>query len=605
QYGTMDAQMNMVCDFERTKRYQEAIQGQRALLDGSVVMDVGSGTGILSVFCCRAGARRVYAVEASAAMNIMQHLLAHNEPFYRERIIGIHDKLENIHELPENGFKSACAGAKRGHELDVLTSIGGRDRAGKGRGNCGCLAKGPSSPGASLEPVLQSSMETKDLMLAAEREEAAEKQPIESEVRGEVGEDTDPEQAACQEAGCEDAVNQSSLCVLASSQNGVCHTTKVYSALEPVETATREGLGEEGLMGHSAPGPKQEVKPVLVGHGKSGCEKSGHEKGTANVVTTSDEPVEEPVVRNKSKTSGLHLCDGVETVGKPLGKVDVIVSEPMGICLVSEGMMKTLLVARDRFLRPGGSIIPRKASVYVGLTSNSYYGLYISRESQLWRQKNMYGLDWRSLHTAAIHELLVRPVIMDVDDLVSEYGCESVEENVATRPSSSKPSSPQLGKRRRVCVEQGNKSNGEACVSGGGGWQDFRLKSESYQQSNYGAVHFDLLTCPSNSFDEIPICFTVGPLSNDVTLTAFVVWFDVELAAQVVLSTHPFAPRTHWHQTAFILERPILLEAGETLTATFHMRCRDRSYDCQGKLYKDDICIGKTLVCPLKYAVQV
>lgn len=38
--------------------------------------------------------------------------------------------------------------------------------------------------------------------------------------------------------------------------------------------------------------------------------------------------------------------------------VDVLLSEWMGYCLLYESMLSTVLLARDRWLKPGGAILP-------------------------------------------------------------------------------------------------------------------------------------------------------------------------------------------------------------------------------------------------------
>lgn len=43
------------------------------------------------------------------------------------------------------------------------------------------------------------------------------------------------------------------------------------------------------------------------------------------------------------------------------GRVDVLVSEPMGSLLVHERMLETYLYARDHFLKPGGKMFPVSA----------------------------------------------------------------------------------------------------------------------------------------------------------------------------------------------------------------------------------------------------
>jgi protein arginine N-methyltransferase 1 len=51
-------------------------------------------------------------------------------------------------------------------------------------------------------------------------------------------------------------------------------------------------------------------------------------------------------------------------------KVDVIISEWMGYFLLRESMLDSVLVARDRWLKPGGAMFPSHASMYVAPMCN-------------------------------------------------------------------------------------------------------------------------------------------------------------------------------------------------------------------------------------------
>lgn len=52
----------MLKDVIRTKTYQNVIYRNSFLFKDKVVLDVGAGTGILSLFCAKVGAKHVYAV---------------------------------------------------------------------------------------------------------------------------------------------------------------------------------------------------------------------------------------------------------------------------------------------------------------------------------------------------------------------------------------------------------------------------------------------------------------------------------------------------------------------------------------------------------------
>ncbi|KAH1190454.1 putative protein arginine N-methyltransferase 6 [Glycine max] len=64
-YAHIDVHEEMIKDRVRTDAYKNAIMRHKDFIRDKVVLDVGCGTGILAIFCAQAGARRVYAVEAS------------------------------------------------------------------------------------------------------------------------------------------------------------------------------------------------------------------------------------------------------------------------------------------------------------------------------------------------------------------------------------------------------------------------------------------------------------------------------------------------------------------------------------------------------------
>ncbi|XP_028751665.1 probable histone-arginine methyltransferase 1.4 isoform X2 [Neltuma alba] len=98
-YGQLLHQQNMLQDYVRTGTYYAAVIENRADFMGRVVVDVGAGSGILSLFAAQAGAKHVYAVEASEMAEYARKLIAGN-PMLGQRITVIKGKVEDV-ELPE------------------------------------------------------------------------------------------------------------------------------------------------------------------------------------------------------------------------------------------------------------------------------------------------------------------------------------------------------------------------------------------------------------------------------------------------------------------------------------------------------------------------
>lgn len=78
----------------RTETYRKAILRYQSSIAGKVVMDVGCGTGILSIFCARAGARRVYAVEASEIAEQAHEVVKANK--LSDKVIVLHGRVEDV-----------------------------------------------------------------------------------------------------------------------------------------------------------------------------------------------------------------------------------------------------------------------------------------------------------------------------------------------------------------------------------------------------------------------------------------------------------------------------------------------------------------------------
>ncbi|MBN2800471.1 MAG: 50S ribosomal protein L11 methyltransferase [Deltaproteobacteria bacterium] len=75
-YESIPQQRWMVSDQARTSAFKQAIA--EVVKPGDVVIDVGAGTGILSIFAAQAGARRVIAIERSGMAQLARQLIAHN-----------------------------------------------------------------------------------------------------------------------------------------------------------------------------------------------------------------------------------------------------------------------------------------------------------------------------------------------------------------------------------------------------------------------------------------------------------------------------------------------------------------------------------------------
>ena len=97
-YAHFGIHEDMLKDKVRTLAYKNAIFTNPKLFKGKVVLDVGAGTGILSMFAAKAGARKVYAVEKSSIVDYAREIVKING--YADVIEVIQGTVEEI-DLPE------------------------------------------------------------------------------------------------------------------------------------------------------------------------------------------------------------------------------------------------------------------------------------------------------------------------------------------------------------------------------------------------------------------------------------------------------------------------------------------------------------------------
>jgi protein arginine N-methyltransferase 1 len=83
---------DMTADSLRFTAYAEAIQ--RAVRPGDIVVDLGCGPGIFALLACRAGAKRVYAIESGEVMHFARQLAVANG--FADRIEFFHDDSRKI-----------------------------------------------------------------------------------------------------------------------------------------------------------------------------------------------------------------------------------------------------------------------------------------------------------------------------------------------------------------------------------------------------------------------------------------------------------------------------------------------------------------------------
>lgn len=108
-YSHYSIHEEMLKDEIRTSTYKKAIELNHHLFQDKVVMDVGCGTGILSMFAAKAGAKCVIAVDCSNIVDAAKKIVEENR--LSNKIVVVKSKIEDLDKLP-HGYK----------EVDIIIS---------------------------------------------------------------------------------------------------------------------------------------------------------------------------------------------------------------------------------------------------------------------------------------------------------------------------------------------------------------------------------------------------------------------------------------------------------------------------------------------------
>ncbi|GFS37441.1 protein arginine methyltransferase 10 [Actinidia rufa] len=97
-YGFLYHQKEMLCDRVGMDSYYNAVFDNKHHFDGKIVLDVGTGSGILAIWAGQAGARKVYAVEATKMSEHARELVKANN--LQDVVEVIEGSIEDV-TLPE------------------------------------------------------------------------------------------------------------------------------------------------------------------------------------------------------------------------------------------------------------------------------------------------------------------------------------------------------------------------------------------------------------------------------------------------------------------------------------------------------------------------
>ncbi|EAA27639.2 S-adenosyl-L-methionine-dependent methyltransferase [Neurospora crassa] len=136
------------------------------------------------------------------------------------------------------------------------------------------------------------------------------------------------------------------------------------------------------------------------------CAKAGAKQVIAVDRSEIIDKARENIYANGLSDVIVTLKGRIEEVILPVEKVDIIVSEWMGYCLLYEAMLNSVLWARDKYLAPQGLLVPSHGNMWIAPVSEQEY---IAEYVDFWR--DVYGFDMKVMQKGIYEDcrMEVRP----------------------------------------------------------------------------------------------------------------------------------------------------------------------------------------------------
>lgn len=248
------------------------------------------------------------------------------------------------------------------------------------------------------------------------------------------------------------------------------------------------------------------------------------------------------------------IQSSVEELDLPC-KVDIIVSEWMGYFLLRESMLDSVIRARNRWLKPEGTLFPSHSTMYWGLVS------YEEDRDQKIKEYQDSLYDWEKFSGE-----MKQYYAMDMTPLERPFTKEQEDYFVYS-----------------------------------GLWTELRPEHSVGQPVVIKKI--DLNTCSFEDIEGVDKQEYSISTPFPVTISGFAGWFDVDFAGsettpivkRVTLSTGPHAGYTHWGQQVFYLKESISCTPNTTISGELQMMRQDKNkrlYDMEISHRVDD---GETI----------